>query len=255
MNKISVGVYGDSYANMNLDKPGSYSWVHHLQTVHNVVNYGECGNSPYQCYKDYINNKDKHDYNIFIIPTLQRFFSEHLFNLLKDTLLFRNWFVNLSSVELAKIHLANQETNSGTKFKLKVVENVEFAMASWMDTAYLTETNAALIDKIRSDKNIILVDSNSSTEKAALVDVSMNELVAVGHVNVDNNLSTVDTENKRVARDIRCNHLSEENNLILGNILLQAIDNNFSGELMLTHDSFVIPSKTLEHYLIWEAYE
>lgn len=256
MSKISIGVYGDSYANMNLDKEGSFSWIDQLKTKYVVTNYAECGNSIYQCYKKYLECKDDYDYNIFIIPSIHRFFSSRLFNLLADQQKFRNWFINIDGVQLAKSQLLNQmDANNDYKEKLKIIESVELAMMDWIDYEYVTETNYALVDKIKNDKNIILIDTNSDKNKIGLTDISFWELEQAGYkeqyLDKGFRLNALNEEKNAVVEDIRVNHFSEDNNLVLGNILLAAIDSNFSGEIMLSVDMFVKPSKTLDSYLRW----
>lgn len=258
MSKLSVGVYGDSYANMNLNDPETFSWIDQLKTRHNVLNYGECGNSPYQCYKDYINNNSKHDYNIFVIPILQRFFSKYLFDLLSEHQVFKNWFINPDCIRAAKKDLLHQVDPDTQAFKLKIMDSVEFASMFWLDYEYVTEANMALIDKIKNDKNLILIDTNHSKNKIGLTDVSLWELEQVGYkekyLDKGLGLNSIDEENKLISQDARANHFSEENNLVLGNMLLEAISNNFTGELELSYTDFVKPSKPLEHYLKWRTY-
>lgn len=255
MSKLSVGVYGDSYANMNLDKEGTFSWIDQLKTKYAVTNHGECGNSVYQCYKKYLECRDNYDYNIFIIPAIHRFFSSHLFNLLADQQKFRNWFLNPDGVQLAKAQLLKQMDTNNYKEKLKIIESVELAMMHWIDYDYVTETNYALVDKIKNDKNIILIDTNSDNHKIGLTEISFWELEQVGYkeqyLDKGSRLNAVNEEKNAVVEDIRANHFSEENNLALGNIILAAIDSNFSGEIMMSVNMFVKPSKTLDSYLRW----
>jgi hypothetical protein len=252
MNNLSVGVYGDSFANMN----NGYSWVSHLNTKHRVINYGKCGNSVYQCFNDYLQNNLNHPYNIFVIPTLQRFYSQQLADLLnEDDHNFDNWFVNFSSMELAR-NFVVKNNPSDLEYKIKIIDSVMIAVSEWIDFKYITESNTALVDKIRKDKNLILLDTNSKEGKVSLTDLSIRELNMAGYKEtfLDNNYYLniiVDTPYKRFLSDIRTNHFSEENNRMLGDMLLTAIDNNFCGEIELSYDNLQQPQQSVEHYLQW----
>ena len=79
MNKKTIGVYGDSYANYGRE---GKSWVDLLQENYTVTNFGFPANSLFQCYKTILSNQKNYDYNIFIAPVSKRFFSRRLSNLL-----------------------------------------------------------------------------------------------------------------------------------------------------------------------------
>jgi len=256
MSKLSIGVYGDSFASMNLDIEGSFSWIDQLRTIHDVSNYGECGNSISKCYRTYLKNHEFHDYNIFIIPAQNRFYSEKLYHLLEDSHTIKNWFATIGSLDSARINV-EVGTSPSKLNKLKIIQSVRIALLEWLDYEFLKEINDLLIDKISNDKNLILVNTNPTKNGVSLTAVSFRELEEVGYKEkyLDKGLylNVFDNEKKLLLSDSRCNHLSEENNLIFGNILLSAISNNYSGELELSHKDFVKPSKPLEHYLKWTS--
>lgn len=263
MSDLSVAVYGDSFANFNLDKPDSYCWLDILRTKYDVVNFGCCGNSVYQCYKDYKVYKNDYDYHVFLIPNLQRFYSKRLGNLFHGVFYINNnnWYSNIGGVKTKEIQLSNRkDLDPNHKLRLlTVVKNVKFAIEDWLDQDYLKDVNWSLIDSINNDKNLILVDTNSTKDNIGLTDICFKELEWIGYkeyyLNKGIYLQFCDLKTKTILTDIRCNHFSKENNIILGNIILDAIDNNFSGMIKLSYEQFVKPPQPIDYYLKWLPYE
>lgn len=72
MNKITVGIFGDSYANAehgHEEFPDMHkdAWFHYLGNNYVATSYGVGGASNFYSYKEFLNNHHKHNKNVFLI--------------------------------------------------------------------------------------------------------------------------------------------------------------------------------------------
>jgi hypothetical protein len=263
MSNISVGIYGDSFAEVNHDSLDlGPSWVELLKTKYQVINYANPGKSPYKCYIDYLRNKHSHDVNIFVCPSTNRFHSDKLSLLLKDVDELRNinhsWYIGHSSIEILenrlKAVIKNKPNDSKLLKKLQIVENVKFSYENWIDFDYIEDTNKILAEKIKKEKNLIFIDA-SSMDNNSLLKLCFWELEQLDYKSKysDNglHLGYADVQQHRVLRDQRKNHLSDENNLILFEKISNLIENKKYEELVINHDDFVVPAGPIEKYINW----
>jgi hypothetical protein len=249
MSKKSVGIFGDSYATVTMTAGPFTSkiWADVLAEEYEVVNYGRPGNSVYKCYKDFIEHGSKHDYNVMTVPTLDRFYSSALHNSsISEILNFENWYANYSNIILFGDIIKNKDVSDQS---LKIFESLKTYYEYWKDDDFLSTVNDALVDKLKNCSNLLLIEVKPK-DHFGLWNLSIWE-IDVTRVNTSHN--PVDAKNKRYLRDERNCHLSEENNIILGRIILDAIKNNKKIELKL--EDFVIPTKNIDQYMKWVEYE
>ncbi len=72
MNKITVGIFGDSYANAEhghdeFPEMKYNAWFYHLGNNYEATSYGVGGASNFYSYKEFLNNHHKHNKNVFLI--------------------------------------------------------------------------------------------------------------------------------------------------------------------------------------------
>jgi len=253
MNKKTIGVYGDSFANYeNYDYLGK-SWVELLEREYTVTNFGHPGNSMYQCYKTILSNHEQYDYNIFLIPSAGRFFSKRLDSLLdKSTTPFNNWYNNLPSIEAAKLMINNNKKSYDNADRiLKIIDSVHTYWTEWKDSEFDEAMNNLMIDNIKKFNNSLLINTHTINNNLGLIDISMWELDQLGFSEkYPNHFGTINETKSLSLRDSRKNHLSEENNFKLYEKILDAINSNL--DVTLSLNDFVKPSKDIEYYVRWQ---
>lgn len=252
MNKKSVGIFGDSYSTVTLaaDKFTSKTWVDVLAEEYDVVNYGRPGNSVYKCYKDFVEKGNKHDYNVMTVPTADRFYSAALHKSdISKILKFENWYSNYSNVLLFKDIIESKKMDNNDRY-MKIFESLRVYYEHWKDDDFLNTVNEALADKLKTYSNLLIIEVKPK-DQFGLWHLSNWELDVIKQSK--NLLSKIDHRNKKHVRDDRNCHLSEENNIILGKLVLDAIKNN--KKIELKQEDFVVPTKNVDQYLKWASYD
>jgi hypothetical protein len=252
MNKKTIAVYGDSFANYENNSQG-ISWVNLLEQDHTVTNFGFPGNSIYQCYKTILSNHGNYDYNIFIIPVGGRFFSKALQDLLAENpKSFKNWYNNLPSLELVKLAVERDHLDYTNPARiLKIIDSVYTYWTEWKDNEFDDTTNNLMLNDIKKINNILLIDTRSIDNNLGLSAISMWELDQLGFSEkYPNQFGTINKNASMALRDSRKNHLSDENSFILYKKIVDAINTN-SCDIKLSYTDFVKPSKDIESYIGW----
>ena len=255
MNKMKIAIYGDSYASFCLDQPNNHrgqSWVDVIKEYHDVENFGRPGSSFFYSYEKYLENFNKFDYNIFIIANPNRFYNRNLESLTSFT---SSWYTNYNNVIL------NEEiAKKGNHLKeLKIIESVRDYYENWRDDETDSKMTIFLIEKLKEHrKNTLYIDAFSQkfnpyySVDVGLIDISIWEQNQVGFLEKydKNNIQWGYIKNGSFLSDNRLNHLSEENNLILGNQILKSIKDN-QHYLKLKLEDFVKPKHDIDFYVTW----
>jgi len=256
MNKKTIGVYGDSFANYENQNSMSKSWAELLEENYTVTNFGFPGNSIYHCYKDIIANHNFYDYNIFLVPVGGRFFSRPLQELLvENPRNFKNWYNNVPSIEVARLAVeGNKKSYSNTYKILKIIDSVCTYWAEWKDDEFDKTTNNLMLNDIKKINNVLLINTQSIDNNLGLIDISNWELDQLGFSEkYPDRFGTINKDISLSLRDSRKNHLSVENNFKLYEKILDAINGNH--DVTLSYTDFVKPSKDIEYYVRWQDYE
>jgi hypothetical protein len=252
LNKPSIGIYGDSYANLNLEQGNAGSWLEILEKEFEIHNYGYPGNSVYKCYDDCMKNFNKHDHNIFIITTSSRFYSNYLenFNLGEFSSNFKNWYNIYGSISIIENKLKRYGKPGENSHILDIVNSVKLYHEVWQDMEMFEDIKNALVDQLEAKvNNILFINTMSKNDNIGICDISCWELEQVGFD--PKSLNVINKDNNTFCRDIRKNHLSLENNIILGNKIYKALKEN-TKELKVSYDDFVKPVNDISHYIDWE---
>jgi hypothetical protein len=260
MNKKSVGIYGDSYCSV-MDPIGEKNfWVNYLKDTYEITNYGHPGNSIYNCYIDYIENCHKHEINLMVIPTTERFYSSHLENSdIAKKMSNKNWYTHYPNVIFYKNAYKNKFNPEDTDFNLQIFDSVGFYFEFWRDEQYVNTVNLLLAEKIKTFENLITIDVKSpESGYVGLQDLSIWEINNMSgyhekYVSKKILIGHEDAENKKFLRDNRICHLTEENNLVLSTIVRHAIENNIK-DIKLKIEDFVATFKDIDNYIGWEGY-
>lgn len=250
---MKIAIYGDSYANMNLDEPNDgrgMSWVDIVAQQHTVTNFGLAGTSIYYSYLKFKENNGKFDYNIFIITHPDRIYNKKLDNILNQ----ESWYTNYVNVDF----LSKDTTKS--EFQLKIINDVKTYFEYWKDEETEQRLNISLAENLMyKHNNCLFVNAFSQeycsalTNEYGLIDITGMEQITTGWLekyrDKGMNFGFMD-ENNYVLTDYRLNHLCEENNAILGNKILDAVNKN-EQTLEIRLDEFVVPKHNIDFYVKW----
>jgi len=260
----SIGIYGDSYCsvmNPELNPEATLDfWSNNLKKFYSVINYGQPGNSIYNCYINYMENHYKHDINIMAIPTADRFYSSYLEESdIATKMSNKNWYTHYANILLHRNIYKNKFSPAAGDFNLSIFDSVKLYFEYWKDNQYVNTVNLLLAEKIKTFENLITIDVISTDpDYIGLQDLSIWELANMpGYkeqfILKNTPIGYEDTKNKKFVKDKRICHLTEENNLVLSTIVRHAIENNIK-EIKLKIEDFIIPSKEINNYIEWTDY-
>lgn len=245
-----LGIFGDSFGDPNHLNSQLY-WVDILKEKYIVDNYSVSGSSIYYSYVKFKENHKKYDKIVFLVTGANRIWTRHIYD-------------DLASIEQTQLShitdgtLLNQHCDNLSKFypeQKLIIKTFESAINYY---TYLQNyeldifTAAGLIYEIKNlrpdvlmisalpswDKNNIHPDYLSSIigHKHFLIEITFLEHNAMGFNGWEDFVKYID---KKSLNDIRHCHLTNENNIILGNKMLQWIENN---QVTLNLEDFVVPT-------------
>jgi hypothetical protein len=251
--KMKIAIYGDSYANLSLDESSDgrgLSWVDVIRNEHDVTNFGLAGSSVFYSYLKFKEHNEKFDYNVFVITNLDRIYNRKLNELLNQ----ESWYTNYKHIELrAKPPFDTHQ--------LRVIDSVKTYFEYWKDEETENILNFNLIENLRKehDNNCLFINAFSKgfnpilKNEYGLIDITSMEQTESGWIEKYHNngigFGHLD-ENNRMLRDNRLNHLCEENNIILGSKILDAV-NNKKNMLEINLKDFVRPARDIDFYVRW----
>ena len=264
---MKLGIFGDSFADPcntlnSIDRRQlGLSWVEILEKKYQVSLYSRGSSNLYFSYKTIIDNVDKFDYIVLCVTEPGRLFLTE--NIIKEVLSTDLHISGLNSMNYFKSRIDKLSTFSSVDKRtlLKIAESIENYYIYWKQNTEAENYHKLMILELeRRFKNIILIPcfSNSYgsdliTETTALLEISNNELASKGFFqrfpDGFSNTPPLKEFNGRMLTDYRKNHLCQENNLILAQLIQDAIKNKFTGRLKIDAKKFVIPSNPLEYYL------
>lgn len=259
---MNIGIYGDSYCKLNLEHCSTRGrpWFELLAEsvgATEINNYGRPGASLMYAYNQYTKTKHLNDLNVFVIPSLVRFYSEKLESI------FRNvdscWYVSLSAIKNTMASFYNhpgRDYNSIENQKIKkIFDSIVVYFEHWKDIdsdCLLNKTFA--LDLINKEKNTIFLytDGKLFSDEFTLLDLSQWEMNKLGWYErftaKDIHYGTI-IDGKWLG-DARVCHLSEENNIILANKIKETMDSG-NNVVRLNVNDFVVPSKSLDAHIGW----
>lgn len=250
---MKIAIYGDSYANLNLDQPNDgrgLSWVDIVKQHYEVTNFALAGSSVFYSYSKFKENHSKFDYNIFIITNLDRIYNRKLDNLLNQ----QSWYTHHSHVTLWS------KDPRRTEHQRKIIDSVKTYIEYWKDEETENILNFSLVENLRKEHNDCLFINAFSKEhnpilenQYGLIDITCMEQEQSGWLEKYSDkkihLGHLD-ENNRMLEDYRLNHLCEENNIILGEKILDAV-NKKQRQLEIDLKDFVRPPHDIDFYVKW----
>lgn len=253
MNKQNIAIFGDSFANFNLDLPTGLSWVDIIQQEFNVTNKAKVGSSIYHCYEMILNIHQDYDYSIFIVPESSRYSAPIIEETFPNYIMQNTfWYNTLDGALLTKQVLENYKKNLPSIQYIMLEEIVNSAIYRykyWDNYRYYKTMGELMVnDLLKRFSNIVIIhtqDINDNPGLASLCFWELNKLKKKKkHIGFNKKLNIL-------ATDIRKNHLSEENNIILGHKILNAIKTKQT-EVKINIDDFVVPNIPYEKCIQWQ---
>jgi len=263
---MKIAVFGDSFAATDCYSysrdPGP-SWVEILSKNFDVTCFAEGGSSFYFSYKNLLDNANEFNYLILCVTDYWRMsLSNDLSTLISGSNFLHVSGINGVNYIHSKIKNAKNISIVEKQKLLEMADSIKKYFLYWRQNEEVKTFHNLMIDYLeRNYKNIILIpcfknsygDDSPNNDIVSLFEISNNELRSKGFFDkfpdAFSNTPPLKEFNGRMLTDYRKCHLSQENNLILANIISNAVQNNFSGRLKLDKDLFVIPEKPLEFYL------
>lgn len=250
---MKIAIYGDSYTNLNLDQPNDgrgQSWVDIVKQHYDVTNFGIAGTSIYYSYLKFKEQNANFDYNIFIITHPDRIYNRKLNELIDR----ESWYTNYRHLEL----WSRQQNN--TSHQSEIINSVRTYFKFWKDEETENDLNISLVENLMYRyNNCLFIYAFSKSHCPALkneyglVDITAMEQEKSGWIEKYSKngfeLGHLD-ENSFMLQDYRLNHLCEENNIILGNKILDAV-NNRKTMLEINLKDFVAPKHNIDFYVRW----
>lgn len=249
---MKIAIYGDSYANLNLDQPNDgrgQSWVDIVEQQHDVTNFGFAGTSIYYSYLKFKEHNANFDYNIFIITHPDRIYNRKLNEIIDQ----ESWYTNYRHVDL-------WSKQDNTSRQAEIINSVKTYYKFWKDEETENDLNISLAENlIHCYSNCLFIYAFSKLvcpalkNEYGLIDITCMEQEESGWIEKysDNriHMGHLDADN-RMLEDYRLNHLCEENNIILGNKILDALNKKLT-MLDINLKDFVVPKHNIDFYVRW----
>lgn len=232
---MNLGIYGDSFTILNADAGNNIglSWVEHLSQLHEVKNFGRAGTSFRWSYQLFLENQNQFDFNIIVVSSPSRLYiksldqhpkkpSGHFFN--------QNTFIE----EFKRRVGASDET-------FNILDSVRIWVEKCMDHAFEDHLHRLMINNVLSFNNTLLIPGFADSIKDCngnLTDLQAWELLQVDPL----------FDKFGNMKDLRKCHLTERNNQILFELVVNAMRRK---EKVLNIDTsfFEKPDRTLDYYV------
>ena len=253
---MKIAIYGDSFASFEINTQSieGLAWVDIVkQHCETVENFAVPGSSFYYSFVKFKQHYRSFDINIFLVTQPDRLYSNFL-----DQHLGPSAYTTISSVLMTQQRNEKRRPENYELMK-DLTSSVLNYYAYWKDYEVEKEFHLALLEKAkRMSTNTMFINcfNNSSDDikdnEITLMDVSHMEMTSTGFIEKysSQGINFGYIKDDKFFTDYRKCHLSQENNLILGNKIVQAIKENRL-EIPLVMSDFVKPSKNIDHYVIW----
>ena len=248
---MKIGIYGDSWGCFNFDEVSDITtaWPEILKTHgHTVDNHSVVGETFFNVYQKFKENYRNYDVNIFLIPRLGRLY-------FKDIPKPYNTRVGEeSSLSLNKQLLKNDITLS------KEDKDMLTELYSFSEVHFKYKINWEQESEIRND---LLEYSRTFKTKTIFIPCvdecipweentgTLMDIFAYENTILKPTVQVGEIQENRYVRDLRLCHLSEENNKLLADMILSAIENQ-RDTINIELKDFKKPSKNIEHYMGWK---
>jgi len=220
---MKIAIYGDSFACINtkwdsgkMDKAHlGISWVEILENAgHEITNFAESGSAFMFSYENLLKEHRNHDLNIFVVTDPQRTYIKAL----DGIKLFGFTWAESEYERVKKLPFYPRKV-----VHLEILKSARAYLEHWADWEMMTHVQQVLVTNLWNiaPNTIVIPAFSDSIEQTNtnLFDTAKYELELVNSKEFEKfDFGYLDCQRK-------C-HFSNENNIVLGNKLLDAINNN-----------------------------
>jgi hypothetical protein len=233
---MKIGIFGDSYANYNLDYYWlDLAWPQKLAQIHEVTNFGQVGSAFQRSYELFLKEKDKFDLSIVVVAEPTRVYIKALEEIPNRPV--GDFFASINHINAFRKITTDEKV-------LKILDSVEVWYRDWRDHRFEFHIHNLMVDNLLKHDNLLLIpgapDSINGYQGLYknLRDIQFWELQQI-----DSNFNYLEMVCKR-----KC-HFSDENNQVLFNLVLEAINGN-KKILDLDITRFKKPSREISYYAV-----
>jgi len=236
--KKKIAIFGDSYACWNVDLRNEHlglSWVEHLEFIYEISNFSRGGSAFQWSYRLFLENKDRFDYCIIVVSAPGRIYIEALENIPNRPI--GHFYGQPEYIN----HLKSITTDDKI---LKIIDSVEIWYNNWRDHIFEEiHLHELMVNNVLKYDNVLIIPGfprsvpNYNEVYQNLTDIQYWELLELN--------PNFDPTNLHCKR--KC-HLSKENNLILFELVNQAIKRK-DKILNLDIKYFKKPPNSLDYYV------
>lgn len=243
---MKIAIYGDSFGNFCLNNiPGDTvdrgkAWVELLAENFDVTNFSVPGSSVFYSYDLFRKRNKEFDYNIFLVTETNRLTINTPFENFKH--------INVNSTDFYR----NLNLNSEEK---KIAEGIEHYFSVIHNQDYVDTCHDLMVDNLTTiNPNTIIIYGFENTLLRSkinslmyLSDWELNDIVGKLRRKKYIQWQLVGDQNWSFVDYKKC-HLTEENNKILYDKLIDYINNKFTGVLNIDVNDFKQSNKDFEFY-------
>ncbi len=234
---MKIAIYGDSFGKINCEKKElGTSWTELLEENNTVTNFSKTGSAFMFSYETFLKNYANHDLNIFAVTAPARIYVKAL----PDQLFFGVFWLDYC-VKLLKKKPWYAKKNDD----LEMLASIRVYLDKWADWEMIHHIQHVLVNNLwnLAPNTIVLPGfcDSISQSNTGLHDIAMEELRLVDQEKFDKfDFNFLNCKRK-------C-HFSEENNIVIFNLITDAIENN-KKIIELDKSMLVKPSGKFEYYV------
>jgi hypothetical protein len=243
---MRIAIFGDSFTNHELDNNSiGKSWVDIVAEHNEVVNFGASGSCFQYSYELFLKERDNFDAVIFFVTNPDRKYIKLISNALPTVGGNSHMLNSTHCSEHTKKLIADLDLKD-KDFLIKIIDNHSFYFNNYRDIEFELHLHDLMIKNITTLKPNALIVPCFPNSIGYFIPKDTVYTINVAEVNS----LDVDLDNVWVNYHcLRKCHLSEENNIILGNKILQAMNMSIN-YLDLNVDDFITKlDKPTEYYL------
>jgi hypothetical protein len=220
---MKLGIYGDSFSCINtrwgdgkVDKPHlGLSWVEVLENAgHTINNYAESGSAFMFSYEKFLMEHKNNDLNIFIVTSPHRIYVKAL----DGMKMFGYTWVDEQYDRVKKLPFYPKQ-----QIHLDILKSARVYLELWANWEMINHTQHVLVNNLWNlSPNTVVIPAFSNSMEQTTINLNYAATYELSLVN--------EIEHKKFDFGFldckrKC-HLSNENNIVLGNKILKAIENN-----------------------------
>lgn len=241
---MRVAIFGDSFANHALDNSVGKSWIDVVAEHHDVVNFGLSGSCFQYSYELFLKEHENFDTVIFFVTDYHRRYIKAVSDVLPE--ISGSHMLNILSgsentkKDIEKLNLKDKD------HYIKMIDNFRFYFDNYRNAEFELHVHELLV------KNIVTLKPNAVVVPCFPMSITSFQPKDTVYTVQLAETASLDVDLTNVWIDYQCLrkcHLCEENNIILGNKILAAMNNSVNYLDLDINDFVTKLDKPTEYYL------